>query len=465
MARLGSALLKSRRLDQKYLKKTAVPLVTVSGTYREDLKGLHDLPEDDLQHDLVFSRAHYSMTIGAAVEAWGNAIDPKKAWIVDPTNYVAGDGWTSVVLTEKIGKLLARNPILKLLKDFVDKFGRQKLPILASITPPLKKLTREIKGPVLSFHIAAGNIMLDNGQTILQVITDPHVREDYIANGDKDHAFFAVFDEMTKEDYLKKAHKLGKKVDENRLIITGPPIDPRVLAAQENKKAWSPQSRRPLRLCLTTGGIGTNKQEIKTIVEQLIPELMKDKPAIELMVYAGTHSDIKNMVVEIAQKQGVKYQTITPPDPAEFEIGEKLEVDPIKVPAFESPLIIMHHPQIIDANELLIHAGFPWADGFITKPSGDMAYDSVASGAFLLTLKEWGEWEHNIRAKFESFKIAQVADSDHIDGQLNELMKSSSKKKSWITQAMHNAREIEKQDPYFRQGNKNIIKAFKKLKS
>ena len=59
MARLGSALLKSRRLDQKYLKKTAVPLVTVSGTYREDLKGLHDLPEDDLQHDLVFSRAHY----------------------------------------------------------------------------------------------------------------------------------------------------------------------------------------------------------------------------------------------------------------------------------------------------------------------------------------------------------------------------------------------------------------------
>src|SRR5690348_7666078 len=74
--------------DKKYLEQTQVPILTVSGTYQEDLKGLHGLPESDRSTDIVLSRAHYSMALALAVAAWGKSIDPKKAWIVDPTNYV-----------------------------------------------------------------------------------------------------------------------------------------------------------------------------------------------------------------------------------------------------------------------------------------------------------------------------------------------------------------------------------------
>ena len=85
MPSLTPSLRQTKKLDAKYLKTTKVPIITVSGTYKEDLKGLHHLPENDLLQDIVLSRAHYSMAIGVAAEAWKNKLDPQEAWLVDPT--------------------------------------------------------------------------------------------------------------------------------------------------------------------------------------------------------------------------------------------------------------------------------------------------------------------------------------------------------------------------------------------
>ena len=177
-------LKKTFAADKKYLEETQIPIITVSGTYQEDLKGLHGLVESDRGADIVLSRAHYSMTLAVAIAAWGQRIEPKKAWAVDPTNYVTSAEWQKVAITQWVGKVLARHPLLKLAKDFVDKFGRSKLPILKSITPPLQYLTQKVTRPILSFHIAAGNILLANGKKVVQVITDPHVREDYLTHAD-----------------------------------------------------------------------------------------------------------------------------------------------------------------------------------------------------------------------------------------------------------------------------------------
>ena len=172
------ALMRSRKLDKQFLENTRLPVITVSATFREDLKEMHGFHENEQIRDIVFSRAHYSMAVGIAVAAWGNKVDPDKAWIVDPTNYVSHDHWRSIVLTETIGKTLARHPFLKFLKDLVDRFGRGKLPILESITPPLLYLCQNIKKPILSLHIATGNILAAQGKKVIQVITDPHVRLD-----------------------------------------------------------------------------------------------------------------------------------------------------------------------------------------------------------------------------------------------------------------------------------------------
>jgi hypothetical protein len=53
--------------------------------------------------------------------------------------------------------------------------------------------------------------------------------------------------------------------------VTGPPIDPRIVACNQTKKIWTKD--RPLKICLTTGGLGTNKPENKRILEQLLPVL------------------------------------------------------------------------------------------------------------------------------------------------------------------------------------------------
>jgi hypothetical protein len=241
--------------------------------------------------------------------------------------------------------------------------------------------------------------------------------------------------------------------------------------------------------------LGTNKVEIKAVLEKLLPEIKKQSskkknenlPTIELCFYAGTHQDHKDMAVKIAKKNNLAYRLISPQDPANFAIkGDinkqtKAEKDFSKNEKSRIKFNIIYHPQIVDANELLIHYGFPWADLFITKPSGDMAYDAALSGAALLTLKEWGEWEHNVRQVFEERGIAQKLDLENLIEQLEKISYEktadiSSKKpasakrpipqieektsgNSWIARAMENTRKLDK---IFYHGAENILKAAEK---
>lgn len=497
---LSSNIAKTFQKDKELFEKTAAPIITVSASFKEDLKGLHDLPEQDKSTDIVFSRAHYSMAIGVAAAAWAKGkdkkINPKEAWLVDVTNYVNDDEWRSIQITDWIGKTIARWPILKTLKDMVDKFGRSKMPILENVKPPTLALTEDTKKTILSLHIVTGNILAEAGKEVVEVITDPHVREDYLANAEKANMRFCVFDEATKEEFFKVAKRIGKKIPKdqlkNKVIVTGPPVDPRIIAQNKKKKVWT--SKRPLRLCLTTGGLGTNKVEIKEILEKLLPEIKKQAgkkknenlPTIELTFYAGTHQDHKDMAIKIAKKNNLAYRLISPKDPANFEIdgdihkSTKAETQFLKSRSPRIKFNIIYHPQIVDANELLIHYGFPWADIFITKPSGDMAYDAALSGAALLTMKEWGEWEHNVREVFEKQGIAQKLDLDNLHDQLEKITfeetavvrskKPSSAKRpipqlkekttgiSWIASAMENTKTMDK---IFYEGAKNILKAAK----
>jgi hypothetical protein len=422
--------------DRKFLERTKLPIITVSGTYTEDLKRIHHLADNETDRDIVFSRAHYTMALAIATQAWGDKIDPAKAWVVDPTNYVNNKDWFSVNLTESIGKTLARHSFLKLLKDFVDKFGRNKLPILESITPPLLYLTEKVQTPVLSFHIACGNILASQGKHVLQVITDPHVRYDYLTHAENPKMYFCVFDEATKLEFLEKAAIMNLKADASRIIVTGPPIDPRIIKMREKKNPWR---SGPLKLCITTGGLGTNKAEIETLLKQLLPELRKKEEKFRIVVYAGTHQDIAQMVTDMATAHRVS-------------LGDADERS--------AKLRVLYHPQLINANELLMKYGFPWAHGFISKPSGDMAYDCVASGSFLLTLQEWGEWEHNIRSLFEQKDISRKAAVNNIVEQLSVLMSAQSRSQSWIESAMHLALRVDK---LMLSGAKNIVAAHKKL--
>ena len=440
------ALIQSRQKDKLLLEQTHLPIVTVSATFREDLKEMHGFHENEHIRDIVFSRAHYSMAVGIAVAAWGNKVDPDKAWIVDPTNYVTHDHWRSIVLTEVIGKTVARHPLLKFLKDVVDKFGRQKLPILTSITPPLLYLCHRVKKPILSLHIAAGNILAAQGKKVVQVVTDPHVRADYLTHAALPNIRFCLFDERTRSEFLEKAGLHNIAVDPKRVIVTGPPVDPRIVACRNKKIAWR---SGPLRLCIATGGLGTNKPEIHSLLNQLLPELRTKNPRWQIMMYAGTQRDVKDVALDVALQNQVGTKLIQVKDPDTFmadkQLHEQLDL---------RSLTILYHPQIIDANELLLQYAFPWAHGFITKPSGDMAYDAAASGSFMLTLKEWGEWELNIKAVFEQQEISREAHVANIVKQLEFCMSAQSRAQSWIEKAMLQACSMDK---LFLQGAKNIV--------
>ncbi len=406
--------------DKELLEKTKVPIVTVAASFRDELARFHGVADyfGYTEDEVLFSRAHYSMALAAVISAWkDHGTDPKKAWLVDPTNYVTRHDWGKVAFTEEVGKLMARNSPLKWLKDQVDTRVRQKLPITGAITTPLLYLFEHVERPILSFHYEAGNILASQGKLVVQVVTDPHVRPQYLEYAQLPTMRFCVFDEKTKMDFLELADVMDKKVDPRRVIVTGPPVDPRVTACRK-KKNPTDYKERPLRLVLATGGLGTNKLEIEHCLRSLAPFIRGNK--IQVIVYAGVHEDLRESIHSIANQEGLT-------------TSNRKDLD--------APLRILHSPHIVEANELLITYAFPWADGFVTKPSGDMAYDAAAAGCFLLTLEPWGEWEHNIRDIFEQRGISRRAIPEEFAKQLDSLLEKNGSK-PWIEMAIEKALDL-----------------------
>lgn len=372
--------LKTTLHNERHLMEAVdVPIVTIAATFQAIF------PEfEKKRQEIVYSRAHFSQALACLVAA--SRLN-KSSWLVDPSNYVSSKDWPKVMLTEKIAEILARFDILKTMKSILDKQAGGHLPIATAIDDPLLYATDRVTRPILSVHYATGNILAASGKKVLEIVTDPFVRPSYLEYAHQDHTFFAVFDLATKKEFLKKAHHSPNFTQKSltslkkRVFVTGPPVDPRIVDVRQLKHPKDLESR-PLRLAITTGGVGTNKEEIKLLLTTLAPRLM-GLPAqagktntLELILYAGTHPDFVKMYYEFARRHGL-------------ELG--------KLKDESARLRLITAPHILDANELLIKYVFPWADAIVTKPSGDMAYDSVASGCALLLITPIGDWENRIR--------------------------------------------------------------------
>lgn len=428
--------------DRQLLAKTKYPIVTLSASFRDVLEMMHNVDDQENHPDIVLSRAHYSMAYATAITAWKSSSSPlspnseikpqpSKAWMIDPTNYVEDKKWRGLEFTEFVGKALARYPLLTWAKkNILDRRARSKLPIADEVTPPLLQLTKDVKQPIISFHIELGNILArETKHTIVQAITDPHVREQYTDYADRPNTYFAVFDENTKNEFLEIAALRGKKVDAQKVVVTGPFIDPRVRAAAKSKKnkSWE---KRPLRVLLTTGGLGTNKQELEEALRALLPLVRRrSKPPVQLMYYAGTNRDHGKLVQQIVKRT--------------------YGIDLRPVYDDQADIRLLYADDIVAANEQLIKYGFPWADVIVGKPSGDMAYDAVAAGCPVLFLHPWGEWEENIASIFLNDGLARWAKIDQLVEQIDWIQESPNKKTpSWLSQAFSNIDNLD--DSWFK---------------
>ena len=421
--------------EERHLLETVeIPIVTVSATFKDELEARFGEKPTETTPDVTFSRAHYSMANALVVAA---AKNKKTFWMIDPTNYVSARDWPKIMFTQRMGRLIARSPLLKELKDLMDTRLRNQLPLTSAIRNGLTYVTGRVTRPIISLHYEAGNILLENGKTVLQVVTDPHVRPQYLTHADNPKLSWAVFDELTKARLIELAYILGHKVDEKRVTVTGCPVDPRIITKDKNT-AIRGYKYRPLRLAITTGGLGTNKDEITALLTHLAPAIKKGE--IHIAAYAGVHTDFETMFTTFARVHHIK-------------IGDIHDA--------QSPFRLFRGNDIVDANELLLDYIFPWADGIISKPSGDMAYEAIAAGCFLLTLHPWGEWEENIRAVTESLGVSIRADIENILAQLTAITTMPiEKNKPWVELALIRAQKLAKTTS---RGAFNILKLHRKL--
>jgi len=432
--------------EAKKLSQAKVPIITVSGTYRKELLKQYEC-FSKINSEAIFSRAHYSMA-----EAVRQACLDQKltAHVVDPTNFVDTNDWSKIDFTEFVGQQMARNKPLKWLKDKIDTVVRNKLPITDAITPPLESLIEPVTKPIISMHYEAGNVAQRNGKKVLQVITDPHVRPQYLdglAGVDKltrhsdnqtkpinqltnqlnNQITYAVFDSQTKAELMAKAKELGKQLSEDQVEVTGPPVDPRISKLLKKKNIY--EAKRPLNIAITTGGLGTNLAEIKHVLEELEPLLKTYPEKIRLFLYAGTHRDFRNFFEKFASENNLR-------------IGD---LDDTK-----ARVRILYEDSIVDANENLIEHMFPWADVILTKPSGDMAYEAIACGAVPLFLEPWGEWEENVQKRLTELHVGFDFDSQNAHAQMLKYFKFKT-----IIKAQMEIREL---DSNYFQGARNIVK-------
>jgi hypothetical protein len=148
--------------EERHLLETVeIPIVTVSATFKEELiKEFGEKPEE-VTPDVTFSRAHYSMANALVVAATHNK---KTFWMIDPTNYVSAKDWPKIMFTQRMGRLIARSPLLKELKDLMDTRLRNQLPLTGAIRAPLTYVMGRVNRPIISLHYEAGNILLENGK-------------------------------------------------------------------------------------------------------------------------------------------------------------------------------------------------------------------------------------------------------------------------------------------------------------
>lgn len=413
--------------ERHQMSQVYIPITTVSATFRKELADKYHLTIHP-HADVVFSRAHYSMAQALVQQA---ALDGHTAHLVDPTNFVSESDWSKIEFTETVGQAIARNSLLKWLKDKVDLVARNKLPLSQAIKSPLLYITAKTIRPIISLHYETGRLLAHAGKTVLQVITDPHVRPQYVQFANHANASYAVFDAPTRQTFFKLAQDLGLQVPSNRVTVTGPPIDPRIARIRSHPKKIV--KHQPINLGITTGGLGTNLNEIKQVLQEFAP-LLASPEKIRLFLHAGSHRDFRNFFEDFALANSIR-------------IGNLDDT--------QARIRILYEDSIIDANENLIKYMFPWAHGLITKPSGDMAYDAAAAGCFLLFLEPWGEWEVNVQNIFLGNGVAHDLDISQPKQQFTSLLSRQLLAKS-LTSA-HNL------PPLFRTGASNILAAAQNL--
>lgn len=412
--------------DRHRLAEVTVPIVTISASYRGEI-ARHLGETSKFVRDVVFSRAHYSMALAVFSAA---RLRGFSCWMIDPTNYVSSWAWRKLVLVEYLAKLSARVPLFKKAKNFADYLIRKKSPITGSIRDPLLYATHYTKIPIVSLHYEAGNILAAAGKQVLQIVTDPHVRAHYLFEAHRENINFAVFDEKTKQELLERAKSMRKNIPPKRVFVSGPPVDPRIVAARK-KKGPGDFKKRGLRILIATGGLGTNKREIRELLSSVLPVLEQEK--ISLILYAGTHADFREMFYELPKKHNVS-------------VGD-IETD--------KPVRVIYDESIVRANQELVEHAFSWADVIVTKPSGDMAYDGAASGCALFFLDPWGEWERRIEDIFVRLGIGQEARTKVFADQLKEAMSSG-----WLDNAIKNTLAL---SPVFLHGAEKIVDFQQKL--
>ncbi len=346
------------------------------------------------------SRAHATIAQSVA-QVLNGATDV----YVDVLQYVNNRDFLKFEKLARRAKRVASSPRLH---DVYNRYS----PLIRRIVNPDKKVqpvvdyfaksiaSRGDNTPVITTHYSVGNALLESlkargdGRSVVHYVTDPsHIHTQYLKHKDDPRTHYFVFDKAT-ASALEDAG-----VDADKISVTGFSTHPDLSPAEARSVA-----DRKLRVGIFTGGVGTNRAEIETIVQNFNPENQ------QLVVYCGTHTDImesslglvsRNLRTKIVPAQNFQESDIGD-EHIVFVVGTSLEG---AVPASYKVL--------------------NWSDVVATKPSGDIAIEAVLSGHPVIPLSHWGVQEDVIDDMLHAYGATiDIPDLKNIGAILSTLQTS-----------------------------------------
>jgi len=406
---------------QDKLAKADIPVITIAGS---------------VQIGGYLTMAHDSM-----MQAFLEAAENKKieAYGVDVLDYLTTEKERKgildmaklprIVVRTEMGSRLLHNPIVQKLRGGL---GFEEV-LKDKILKLVDKVSKD--KVIVTYHYGTAKTLVEAGYKVLVAVTDPSVELthngyfDFLNSENKDRVFYGTMDKETKDWFIKEIGIPKKNIKE-----VGCFVSPKIIKAGSKKiknreKRWEEctQGEERFHISLFTGGLGTNFWEMRDAVLNLVPLLCDEKITID--VFFNTNTDLDKHLKDVLKKVCCKEKISI------FSSIDKEELNNKSIEIFKK------------------------TDLVLTKPSGDKAFEALASAAIPLFLFPLHPHEIMIREYVMNGGVGEIAKIEDLKKQIEKILSN----KQMFTKQIYQTHNINNKNAIKLDGVSNLLQFWQQL--
>ncbi len=406
---------------QEKLAKADIPVITIAGS--PQIGGYLTMAHDSMM------QAFLEAAEDKGIKAYGLDVldflttEEERKGILDMAKL------PRIVVRTEMGSRLLHNPIVQKLRGGL---GFEEV-LKDKILKLIDKVSKD--KVIVTYHYGTAKTLVEAGYKVMIAVTDPSVELthngyfDFLTSENKERVFYGTMDKATKEWFVKEINVFEKNIKE-----VGCFVSPQMIKAGKEKiknrdVRWEKctKGNEKFHISLFTGGLGTNFWEMRDAVLNFLCMLCKDKITVD--VFFNTNSDLDKHLNDVLKKVGCD---------EDINIFSSKDKDKLNKKSIEI---------------------FKKSDLVLTKPSGDKAFEAIASGAIPLFLFPLHPHEVVIREYVMNGGVGEIAKIEDLKEQVESILFNKKK----FTSQVYKTQNMENKNPIKLDGVNNLLKYWQEI--